>query len=134
VRQSYGDLSDEAFRVSFLGHEAQHFADLKRWPKMPSWLLEYRAKLVELAWADKTLPDILRRFHESQGDDAPNQPHPFANRKVIHDLGARLGLDGAQMDLRNAEPAALRLAARELLIEDTRQRSSRPDLDSNPVR
>jgi hypothetical protein len=117
VRESYGDLAGEKFRVTFLGHEAQHFADLKRWPKMPSWLLEYRAKLVEIAWGDETRRDILRRFYESQGDDAVRAPHAFANRKVIADLRARL-----HADLREVDPALLRRSAAEILIEDTRSR------------
>ncbi len=104
VRQSYDDLADEKFRVTFLGHEAQHYADLRRWPTMPPWLLEYRAKLVELALADETLKDILQRFRESQGDDATNQPHPFANRKVIADLQARLGNDARTADLARSTP------------------------------
>lgn len=122
------NVPGEHFRgnVTFLGHEAQHFAYLKRWPAMAPWLLEYRAKLVELAGADTTLQDVLRRFYESQGDDATNQPHAFANRKVIADLGARLGSDGQLADLRKIDSTALRAAARALLIEDTRLRLGAP--------
>lgn len=41
-----GGLEGETFRVTFLGHETQHFADLTRYSEMEAWVLEYRAKLV----------------------------------------------------------------------------------------
>ena len=49
VRPRYATIDDEEFRVSFLGHETQHFADYERFPGLPQWELEYRAKLTELA-------------------------------------------------------------------------------------
>lgn len=122
VRSSYGDLKGEDFRVSFLGHEAQHFADMKRWPQMPSWTLEYRAKLVELAQAESTRDKLLERFYRSQ-DDEPDHPHPYANKRVVAAVANRLGLAG-DADLRRADPAAVRKAAAEVLIEDTRQREA----------
>jgi hypothetical protein len=48
-------LDSEAFRVVFLGHEAQHFADKHRFKDLEDWELEYRAKLVELAQAGAAL-------------------------------------------------------------------------------
>lgn len=122
VRSAYGDLKGEDFRVSFLGHEAQHFADMKRWPQMPAWTLEYRAKLVELAQADETRIKLLDRFYRSQ-DDEPDHPHPYANKRVIAAVAGRLGL-AADADLRKADPAAVRKAAGEVLIEDTRGREA----------
>ncbi|WP_157753910.1 hypothetical protein [Lysobacter capsici] len=122
VRSSYGDLKGEDFRVSFLGHEAQHFADMKRWPDMPSWTLEYRAKLVELAKADETRIKLLDKFYRSQ-DDEPDHPHPYANKRVIAAVTSRLGL-AADADLRKADPDAVRKAASEVLIEDTRKREA----------
>lgn len=124
VRERYPDLDAERFRVSFLGHEAQHFADMKRWPEMEPWVLEYRAKLVELALADETAQATLQRFHESQ-DDSPDHPHPYANRQVIAAVDAQLGGGmGASPDLRQVDGASLRSAARAVLIDDTRKRSS----------
>ncbi|KRD79461.1 hypothetical protein [Lysobacter sp. Root983] len=122
VRAAYGDLKGEDFQVSFLGHESQHYADLKRWPDMPPWTLEYRAKLVELAKADVTRIKLLDRFYRSQ-DDEPDHPHPYANKRVIADMLAKLGLP-ANADLRQSDPEALRRAAREALIEDTRKREA----------
>lgn len=120
VRSAYGDLKGEDFQVSFLGHESQHYADMKRWPDMPSWTLEYRAKLVELAKADVTRVKLLDRFYRSQ-DDEPDHPHPYANKRVIAAVLAKLGMP-VDADLRQADPEALRRAAREVLIEDTRKR------------
>ncbi|UHQ25090.1 hypothetical protein LVB77_10610 [Lysobacter sp. 5GHs7-4] len=122
VRSAYGDLKGEDFKVSFLGHESQHYADLKRWPEMPPWTLEYRAKLVELALADDTRIKLLDRFYRSQ-DDEPDHPHPYANKRVIAAVLAKLGLP-ATADLRQADPEATRRAAREVLIEDTRKRKA----------
>ncbi|MEG3788532.1 hypothetical protein V1318_00190 [Lysobacter sp. CCNWLW3] len=122
VRSAYGDLKGEDFQVSFLGHESQHYADMKRWPDMPPWGLEYRAKLVELAKADVTRIKLIDRFYRSQ-DDEPDHPHPYANKRVIVDVLARLGLP-AGSDLRQADPEALRRAAREVLAEDTRKREA----------
>lgn len=125
VHSAYGDLKGEDFRVNFLGHEAQHFADLKRWPQMPPWRLEYRAKLVELAQAGDTRGKLLDRFYRSQ-DDEPDHPHPYANKRVIAAVAGRLGL-AADADLRKTEPAAVRQAAAEVLAEDThRQQAEMP--------
>lgn len=111
----YAGLDDEAFRVSFLGHEAQHLADGTRFPGLPSWALEYRAKLAELALADATRVRLLQRFRDSQGDDAQASPHAYANRQVWRALRRRLG-DEAQV--LGAGTAALRRAAAEALRED----------------
>lgn len=124
VRESYGDLRGEDFKVSFLGHEAQHFADLARWPKLPPWRLEYRAKLVELAQADSSREKLLDRFYRAQDDDL-DHPHPYANKRVLTDAAQALGL-GADADLRKADPAALRRVAAEALLADTRKLESEP--------
>ena len=124
VREAYGDLQGEDFKVSFLGHEAQHFADLKRWPKLPPWRLEYRAKLVELAKADSSRGKLLDRFYRSQ-DDNLDHPHPYANKKVLADTVAALGLK-PDADLRTADPAAVRRVAAEILGADTRKIESEP--------
>ncbi|HEU5293570.1 MAG TPA: hypothetical protein VFU71_02160 [Burkholderiaceae bacterium] len=122
VAPRYRSLEDETFRVSFLGHEAQHFADLARFPGMPSWELEYRAKLVELSLADATRADLLVKFAEDQGDDETH-PHSYANKRVLATMRTALGLaDGA--DLASVTADAMRAAARAALREDTKRRSS----------
>lgn len=131
VRSSYGDMKGEDFRVSFLGHEAQHFADMKRWPEMPAWTLEYRAKLVELAQADTTREKLLDRFYRSQ-DDEPDHPHPYANKRVTAEVATKLGL-AADADLRKADPEAVRRTAREVLIADTQRREAEGDAKTGEV-
>lgn len=112
------DLNSDEFRVNFLGHESQHFADLAADPEMASWKLEYRAKLVELALGRDTREKTLARFYEGRGDD-PDAPHAYANRRVIDDVAAHLN-GAAPPDLRQVEPDLLRRAAREVLLADPR--------------
>lgn len=112
-----GGLDSEAFRVVFLGHEAQHFADQNRFPGMPSWELEYRAKLVELAQAEQVSAKRLRGFMTAQGDD-PDSPHTYANRRLVEVLTERLGRAPDSVSL-----ARLQATARAELLADTARRA-----------
>lgn len=116
-----GGLESESFRVVFLGHEAQHFADQNRYPDIASWELEYRAKLVELAQADTVSAKRLRGFITAQGDDMES-PHTYANKRVVDALTKRLGRAPDQVPLRE-----LRTAAHAELLADSarRKRTSR---------
>jgi hypothetical protein len=50
VSQAYKrNFNSEAFRVSYLAHEAQHFSDYKKFPEITQADLEFRAKLAELS-------------------------------------------------------------------------------------
>ena len=111
-----GGLDSETFRVVFLGHEAQHFADQNRYPDMPSWELEYRAKLVELAQAEQVSAKRLRSFITAQGDD-PDSPHTYANRRVVVALARRLGRAPDQVSV-----PELQAAARDELLADSARR------------
>src|SRR5690606_16940761 len=114
-----GGLDDDTFKVVFLAHEAQHFADKNRFTGLADWELEYRAKLVELAQAGDVGEKRLRSFITSQGDDM-DAPHPYANTRVISDLRERLGAEP------DAVPRArLQAAALELLEDDTKRLESR---------
>jgi len=124
VVPAYDDLEGEPFRVNFLAHEAQHFADLRRFPRLVPWEKEYRAKLVELSLADRTRPQVLRRFATAQGDDVAS-PHGYANRRVLRALRAQLGL-GPESDLAVEDGARLRAAAREVLLADSATRRGSP--------
>jgi hypothetical protein len=117
VSPRYRSLDDEEFRVSFLGHETQHFVDLRRFRKMEPWELEYRAKLVELAQADRTLPRVLAKFIEDQGDD-PASPHSYANRRVLEALTKKLALSEVTQIL-HVDRTLRQAAAVELLKEDS---------------
>ena len=111
-------LDSEAFRVVFLGHETQHFADQNAFPGMASWELEYRAKLVELAQAREVSAKRLGSFITAQGDD-PDSPHTYANKRVVADLTARLGAAPDKVSIER-----LQQAARDQLAEDTARRKA----------
>lgn len=116
----YKSLDSEEFRVSFLGHESQHFADLARFRDLAPWELEYRAKLVELAQARLTRAKVLRKFTEDQRDD-PASPHSYANWRLLAALRRRLGLP-ADADLGQVGVPELEAAAIAELREDTARR------------
>lgn len=120
VVSAYESLDDETFAVNFIAHETQHFADNAIWPGLPGHELEYRAKLTELAMAETTLATILERFEQNQGDDE-TASHSFANRRVLHALRARLGLEEGA-DLTSVPPSVLKEAARQELFADTHRR------------
>jgi hypothetical protein len=118
----YESLDGEEFKVSFLGHETQHFSDKARFKDLKPWELEYRAKLVELAFADTTRTKVLKRFIVDQGID-PESPHSYADRAVLSDLVKRLQLKSAD-DLFTVDLARLHEAARATLLEDSRKRAA----------
>lgn len=120
VRDSY-DLESEAFLVSYLKHEGKHFADYKRFPKLASPDLEYRAKLAELAEARTTTHRLLRFLMRNSAPD-PANGHAFANHCLVRDL-SRMLFDKDRED----DPAAweqvpverIQQASRELLLQNT---------------
>ncbi len=121
VRSAY-DLDSEDFRVSYLAHEAQHFADQRRRPKVERQdELEYRAKLVELAVGSTGGHDLLETFAGNVSDDR-SVPHSFANGRVVRDMRARLfsGADG-EPDWREVPVERIKTAAADLLREDSRR-------------
>jgi len=115
VRQAY-DLESESFRVSYLAHEGQHFADYARFPKLDQPELEYRAKLTELAMSSATTKALLERFAARTGTDR-GVPHYFAHHHLVRSL--ELG------DGRLASPDEIRAAARRALEESTRALDAR---------
>lgn len=120
VRPGWEDLEGENFRISFLGHETQHFADKERYGELASWELEYRAKLAELALARTSQASLLDAFVHSQSDD-PGIPHPYANRRVLTALRMRLGL-APDAPFSGVMPDAIRAAARAELLADSARR------------
>lgn len=111
VVESY-DTSSEKFRVSYLGHEAQHFADYGAFPRLESADLEYRAKLTELCLARATLRPLLEAFTRGAAPN-PASPHALAAYCLIRDLAAELGCAVRQFP--DTAARRLRLAARRLL-------------------
>jgi hypothetical protein len=124
VVPKYPSLEAEEFRVTFLGHEGQHFADKARFKNLKSWELEYRAKLTELAQASATRARVLGKFISDQGDDQAS-PHSYANRQVLTGMTRKLGLASAK-DLVTADAGLVQSAAVELLREDTARRVATP--------
>jgi hypothetical protein len=110
------DLDSERFRVSYLAHEARHFADYAAFGELSSAELEYRAKLTELVYVRETLDTLLERF--TAGADATGaSPHGAANHRVLVDLEVELGQPPGR-----ATEAEVRRASRHLLRSDTRAR------------
>lgn len=124
VKEAYRDLQDEHFRVTLLGHEAQHVADYQRFPGLQPWELEFRAKLVELSMADTIRPLLLHHFEALQSDNT-DSPHTYANRRVILALRDQLSgeLKGEQ-PLVDVPGSTLRAAARAALLADSARRAA----------
>jgi hypothetical protein len=125
VRPAY-DLDSEDFRISYIAHEGQHFSDYRRFPGLAQPELEYRAKLVELSLADTTLKQLLAAFG-GNGSDLRDQPHPFAQRRVMKDLGRALVPKALPQGKwwEPLAPVSIRAAAKSLLEEDTRRLQAR---------
>jgi hypothetical protein len=76
VRKRYKDLNSEQFRVSYLVHEAQHFSDYRRFPKLESADLEYRAKLAEVIQSKRPRALFLKLI-KSRANNRKS-PHAYA--------------------------------------------------------
>lgn len=114
------DTTSEEFRVSYLGHEGQHFADKRAFPALEQPELEYRAKLTELVLASDPLP-LLRKF-ASGAQHGRAAPHPHAEYWLAHDLAVRLfGRGQSDPDWSKADPRQVQAAARGLLVDGTRR-------------
>ena len=100
--------NSEAFRVSFLTHEAQHFQDKATYPQLKQLDLEYRAKLAEILSAKCPLLRLRKLAHEAT--DNPANPHGHAAYLI-------------QQGLSLAKPTAnqLRESARGLLDSHTQK-------------
>jgi hypothetical protein len=83
------DTGSEAFRVSFLAHEAQHLADLERFPGISLEDLEYRGKLAELALVRQSTRTLLERF-SMQNPGAVLTAHAAADLRVAEDVRSAL--------------------------------------------
>jgi len=88
VKKAY-DISSESFDVSYLKHEAQHFADYKTFPLLEQTDLEYRAKLTELSTAQETIYKLISVFIK-RSEKNKELAHPFAQYCIICDLSKRI--------------------------------------------
>lgn len=124
---AYASLTDETFRVNFRAHESQHYADKKRFGELPAWQLEYRAKLVEVIFAQATLQEVLAGFETNLGDDSTD-PHSYANKRILGALSTELGVQSAT-GLQSLPAERLHEAAQRILKQDSdaleRQRNAK---------
>ena len=113
------DLDSERFKLSFLKHEARHYADFGLYPELQPADLEYRGKLTELAYSEEGTYRLLAQFSKA-ANRVENAPHPLANWYVVDGLSRQL-LDGrrpASADAWESIPKEqIREAARRLLEE-----------------
>jgi len=115
------DTTSENFRVSYLQHEGQHFSDYKIFPQLTGPDLEYRAKLVELSYADTTLCNTIYFFIKNSNYDR-NNPHAFGNFCVIRDISKKLfGKTEENIDeWKKISVSQIQTAAKELLLKNSK--------------
>lgn len=100
VKSSY-DFDSENFKVSLLKHEAQHAKDLTLWPDMPSAMLEYRAKLVELIYSVKR--NLLAQFvSEADRSDSGNG-HSAAAHRIVSEYCKLLDKTNGELGMLSVE-------------------------------
>jgi len=85
----YYDLDSERFKLSFLKHEARHYADFGLYPELQPADLEYRGKLTELAYSEEGTYRLLEQFTKA-ANRVENAPHPLANWYVVEGLSELL--------------------------------------------
>jgi hypothetical protein len=113
------DLESERFKLSFLKHEARHYADFGIYPELQPADLEYRGKLTELVYSEEGTYRLLAQFTKA-ANRVENAPHPLANWYVVDGLSRHL-LDGKLPAVAGAWESIpkekIREAARRLLEE-----------------
>jgi hypothetical protein len=122
VKQAY-DVNSESFKISYLKHEARHFADYKLFPKLSSADLEYRAKLTELIFLKKNLYNIVNYFIDNANEKSGNS-HLIAHYYLIGHLSKSLFRNGFENDINNWKKIPVKKINREskkLLKRNTRQ-------------
>lgn len=120
--ESEYDTTSENFTISYLKHEGQHFADYKAFPKLSGCDLEYRAKLVELAFANESLQNLISFFIKNSKYDREN-PHAFASYCLIRDMSKKLFNSVGITDIeewKKISTEKINKTANELLIENTK--------------
>ena len=108
VAQAY-DFKSERFLVSLLKHEAQHTADMKRFPGITPAELEYRAKLVELHYSGDL--GLLQKFLSEADESRTGDSHAVAS--------ARIALEFAGVD--QGSLSCIQARALELLHRHTKE-------------
>ena len=101
IEQAY-DFESERFLVSLLKHEAQHAADMRRFPGITPAELEYRAKLVELHYSGDT--NLLQKFLSEADESRPGDSHAAASARIKREFA-----DTEQSSLPRIQARALAL-------------------------
>ena len=83
IEQAY-NFESESFLVSLLKHEAQHTVDMKQFPNITPTELEYRAKLVELHYANDL--DLLQKFLSQADESRESDSHAMASARIKREL------------------------------------------------
>jgi len=117
------DTTSENFKVSYLQHEGQHFADYKVFPKLSGCDLEYRAKLVELTYADVSLYNLISFFIKNSNYDK-NNPHSYAAFCMMRDMSKKIFNENETITdnerWKEIPKEKINAAAKELLFEHTK--------------
>ena len=114
------NLDSESFYISYLKHEARHLIDKKLF-NLGTTELEYRAKLTELIYADKTSIKLLNKFI-IEGNKTSKSPHGKANYRLISNLSKQLFNKKHETDLnkwREIDKEKIQMTARNLLLQNT---------------
>ncbi|UGQ49026.1 hypothetical protein [Massilia endophytica] len=101
------DTASDKFRISYLAHEGQHFADNEDYPALEQPELEYRAKLTELVLSPN--PQTLFEHFSQTAQAGRKAPHSHAEYWLVQRLRGHAGGPG------------LGAAARALLAESSDQ-------------
>ena len=79
IEQAY-NFESERVLVSLLKHEAQHTVDMKQFPNITPTELEYRAKLVELHYANAL--GLLQKFLSQADENRESNSHAVASARI----------------------------------------------------
>lgn len=115
------DISSEKFKVIYLKHEAQHFSDYKQFPGLPSRDLEYRGKLIEMAFCKTELYNRFLYFLNNAKND-PTNAHPHANYRMVHNMSQKIFNKNYESDIekwRKISLETMHTTARDLYFENT---------------
>ena len=101
IEQAY-DFESERFLVSLLKHEAQHTVDREQFPDITPTELEYRAKLVELHYANDL--GLLQKFLSQADESRESDSHAMASARIRREFA-----DTDQAQLSGIQTRALEL-------------------------
>ncbi len=100
IEQAY-DFASERFLVSLLKHEAQHAADMQKFPEITPAELEYRAKLVELHYSGDL--GLLQKFLSEADESKANDSHAVASARLKREFANTDSTDISRIQARALE-------------------------------